>query len=266
MTLYEIVRVGVPARKQDVTQSFLDVIQNIKSKSDCVGISTVDFKNPATRFEYLSAPYGYSHILNSLNTKPVEPNLFSGVLNIYSNVWDIHSGKTMSLSVDNLLNYFNDQHKILHFKTLYIFTCGSPFMHDMLTHIISQKRTINIIDAESPIRICSNIMKEYLNIDNYIIHNEIPQKLEDYTLNIFPGISKNYGINIKVVFDILKTITSEQDMFLYSNILEDGSSYLNCIKFKEALDNLNFFANTENNLTYGIYKNDNSRTIPPLIS
>lgn len=258
MILYEIVRVGVPARKQDVTQSFLDVITNIKTKSDCVGISTVDFQNPLTRFEYLSAPYGYNHIINSLDTKTVDANLVGGVLNIYNNVWDIHSGQTPSISVDNLLKYFDKQQNILQFKTLYIFTCGSPFVNDMLTNIISQKRPINIIDAESPIRICSNIMKDYLNLDNYVIHNDLPQKLEDNTLNIFAGISKNYGINIHVVFDILKTIVSDNDMFLYSNILEDGSSYIKCMSFKQAVEDLKFFENTENNLTYGIYKNDNS--------
>jgi len=264
--MYELVRVGVPARKQDVTQSFLDVIENIKSKSECVGISTVDFENPSTRFEYLSAPHGYAHMLKYLNTKHVESNLVTGVLNIYSNIWDIHSGQTPSISVDNLLRYFDTQQNILQFKTVYIFTCGSHFVNDMFTNIISQKRPINIIDAESPIRICSNIMKDYLNLDNYIIHNDLPKKLEDNTLNIFAGISKNYGININVVFDILKTIVSDNDMFLYSNILEDGSSYLKCISFKNALDDLQFFVNTENNLTYGIYKNDNSRSIPSLIS
>lgn len=266
MILYELVRVGVPARKQDVTQSFLDVIENIKSKSDCVGICTADFENPLTRFEYLSAPYGYNQILKSLITKPVELNLVTGVLNIYSNVWDIHAGQTPSISVDNLLKYFDMQHNNLQFKTLYIFTCGSPFVNDMFTNITSQKRPINIIDAESPIRICSNIMKDYLNLDNYIIHNDMPNKLQTNTLNIFAGISKNYGININVVFDVLKTMVSDDDLFLYSNILEDGSSYLKCISFKNALDDLQFFVNTENNLTYGIYKNDNSRSIPPLIS
>jgi hypothetical protein len=252
--LYEIVRVGVPARKQDVTQSFLDAIQNIKTTIDCIGVATVDLDNPLTRFEYLSAPYGYKHIKSSLESIPVLKDLTIGVLNTYSNVWEIHGGKTASDSVDKLLNYFDDQHKILRFKTLYIFTCGSPFVNDMLTNIISTKRPINIIDAESPIRICSNIMKDYLNLETFLIHNTIPETIESNTLNVFPGISKNYGININVVFDILKPLISETDMFLYSNILEDGSSYVKCMSFKQAVEDLSYFENTEHNLTYGVYK------------
>lgn len=254
MILYEIVRVGVPARKQDVTQSFLDATQNIKTRTDCIGILTVDLDNPLMKFEYLSAPYGYNYMVSLLQRVPVLPNLTTGVLNTYSNIWQIHSGNTPSESVDNLLKYFDDQQKTIGFKTLYIFTCGSPLISDMLTNIISTKRPLNIIDAESPIRICSNIMKDYLNLETYLIHNTIPETIESNMLNVFPGISKNYGININVVFDILKTMISETDMFLYSNILEDGSCYVKCMSFKQALEDLSFFENTENNLTYGIYK------------
>jgi len=252
--LYEIVRVGVPARKQDVTQSFLDATQNIKTRTDCIGILTVDLDNPLMKFEYLSAPYGYNYMVSLLQRVPVLPNLTTGVLNTYSNIWQIHSGNTPSESVDNLLKYFDDQQKTIGFKTLYIFTCGSPLISDMFTNIISTKRPLNIIDAESPIRICSNIMKDYLNLETYLIHNTIPEIIESNMLNVFPGISKNYGININVVFDILKTMISETDMFLYSNILEDGSCYVKCMSFKQALEDLSFFENTENNLTYGIYK------------
>lgn len=256
MILYEIVRVGVPARKQDVTQSFLVAIENIKTKNDCIGISTVDFNNTITKFEYLSAPYGYNHIITSLRSVPVVSDLNIGVLNTYSNVWQIHGGKNPAESVDNLIKYFDEQHKILSFKTLYMFTCGSPLVHDIFTNIMSTKRPMNIIDAESPIRICSNAMKDYLNTHTYLIHNvnAMPEIIESNTLNVFPGISKNYGININVVFDILKTLVSETDMFLYSNILEDGSCYVKCMSFKQALEDLSFFDNTENNLTYGIYK------------
>ena len=263
--MYELIRVGVPARRQDITQSFLDAISSIKNGT-AIGLITVDLNNSETKFEYLSAPYGYQHIIKELELDTVNSDLKYFVLNTYANIWNIHGGSTPNNSIDNLLKYFDDQHNKLNFKKLYFLTCGSPYISDAVTSILIQKRTVSVIDAESPIRICSNNMKEYLNVDDYAIHSSIPYTLERNMLHVLPCISKNYGINITELFNLLNEQVKQSDIFLYSTILEDGSSYVKSMSFKQALEDILFFQTTEKNLTYGIYTNDNSRTICSNIS
>jgi hypothetical protein len=262
---YEITRVGVPSRKQDVSQSFLNVVDNIVS-GNSISLVTVDFNNPNTKFEYLGAPYGYQYILNKLNTSLVLDNLKYNVLNTYPNIWDIHGGIDPNDSINNFLEYLDSQQEILNFNNVYIFTCGSPLVNDDFTNILLQKIPLNIINCKSPIHICSNNIKDFLNLNKYNIHNIIPYTLDRNVLHVFPGISKNYGINITKVFELFNDLVSPNDVFLYSNILEDGSSYVKSMSFKQALEDVAFFENIEKNLTYGIYTNDNSRTIRSNIS
>jgi hypothetical protein len=251
--MYEIIRVGVPARKQDTTQSFLDVINNIKTDPTCIGILTVDLNKPETQFEFNSAPYGYSYIINNLEQKFVSDELKTNVINVYPHIWEIHGGKTQELSVDNFLNYLDDQYKLFGFKRVYLFTCGSPFIYDMLSGIILNKRPMHIIDCESPIKICANNMKHFLGIESYVIHMTIPDNLQKQTLHIFPSISENYGINVDEYFIILSRMLSENDKFIYCNILNDGSSLLKCTSVSDAFNNINILKNNTI-FTLGIYK------------
>lgn len=248
--MYEITRVGVPARKQDVTQSFLTAVDSIKN-GNAIGLVTVDFKQ--AQFELLTAPYGYSYLLNTLKQTPVETDLSTGVLNTFGNVWSKFAGETPYNSVENLVEFFNDQHKKLEFKHIYIFTCGSPYVSDMITGILPQIRQMNIIDCESPIKICSRVMQEYLNLNEYSIAVKPPRVILPKVLTVFPGISEHYGINIDEFFNALKNILSEKDMFLYTTIIEDGSTYLKTMSFKQALENIDYFKTSKQLLTYGIY-------------
>ena len=69
--MYEIIRVGLPLRKQDVNNSFLESLDYIKSGNG-VGVITSD---PfITNFEYLSAPYGYQLLYKTLSAKTVTDN------------------------------------------------------------------------------------------------------------------------------------------------------------------------------------------------
>lgn len=252
MISYEIIRVGVPARKQDVTQSFLDSIQHIKNSKDAIGLVTVDFSKSS--FEYSTAPYGYRLIFDTLQTYNVDINLKPNVLNCFGDVWDRLGASTPNESVSKLLEFFDMQYNMLKYKHLYLFTNGSPFIFDDLTNILTTQRTLNIIDCESPIKICANNMKEYLNLQTYIIHNTIPEKLENKKLHVFPCISENYGINVDSYFNVLGNIVSKDDKFLYCSILEDGSSYLKCMSFTDATIGIDTFKNTNNAFTFGVYK------------
>ena len=102
--MYEIVRVGVPARKQDATKSFYDVVDDIKLGFS-VGLITSDLNS----FEKLSAPYGYNYLKTELSQTIVEENLKYNTLNVFTNIWDIHGGKTPEESIDNLISYFDSQ-------------------------------------------------------------------------------------------------------------------------------------------------------------
>ena len=67
-------------------------------------------------------------------------------------------------------------------------------------------------------------------------------------LNGFEKLSAPYGYNY------LKTKLSDTDKFLYAEILEDGSSFVKCMSFKDALNDISWFSETEKLLTYGVYK------------
>jgi hypothetical protein len=249
--MYEITRVGVPTRKQDATISFIKAIESIRAE-EAIGLVTVNFDN--SPFELKAAPYGYSYLIEKLKIKNVDTDLSEGILNCFGNIWNVVSGDTPYDAVKNMVTYFDQQQKKLGFNQIYIFTCGSPYISDMLTSILPQIRQMNIIDCESPIKICSKIMQEYLNLETCKISFTPPVSLSSDTLTVFPGISEHYGINTNEFFNALKTELAEDDMFLYVTLIDDGSAYMKCMNFKQALENVENFIKTDQLITYGVYK------------
>lgn len=264
---FEITRVGIPIRNTDVTPSFLEVIEKLKTSEDSIALMTADYigdlsNNP----EYLSAPAGHDIISNSFEFRVFDGNLKYGVINTFGRIWNINDGlhRDGPGIISFLFNFLQQEYKKLKFKHVYMFTPGSPYMYDMFTEFIRRKRALNIIDARSSIHISTTLMSEYLNVGRFSIREYIPDFIEDKDptlrpgLNVFGGISNNYNHNtgipmVEHFFKSLRNVMDDDDIFLYSNVGRD-SVYVKGVSFAEALNSIDYFSNPDKILTYGVYK------------
>ena len=265
---FEITRIGIPIRTTDVTSSFLDVIERLKTRDDCIALMTADYfgvdntLNP----EYLSAPAGHKILFKEFNFEIYNCDLKYGVMNTFGRIWNINDGiQRDGTSITSFLfNFLSQEYAKINFKHVYMFTPGSPYIYDMFTEFIKRKRALNIIDARSSIHISTNYMCEYLNIGKFSVREYIPDFIQGRNptlnsgLNVFGGISNDYNHNtgipmVEHFLTNLKNVLEEDDIFLYVNVGED-SVYLKALPFKEALNNIEYFSNPDKILTYGVYK------------
>ena len=265
---FEITRVGIPIRNTDVTESFLDVIEKIKTGDNCIALMTADYlgldhtSNP----EYLSAPAGHEILFKILSFEQYDGNLKYGIINTFGRIWNINDGiqRDGPTIISYLFNFLQQEYKKLKFKHVYMFTPGSPYMYDMFTDFIKRKRALNIIDARSSIHISTTLMSEYLNVGRFNIREYVPDFIEGKDpslkpgLNLFGEISNNYNHNcgmpmIEHFFMSLRNLLEDSDIFLHVNVGSD-SVFLKSSTFIEALNNIEYFSNPDKILTYGVYK------------
>ena len=270
---FEITRVGIPIRKSDVTQSFINVLDDIKNNK-AIALMTADYIGDVSiNTEYLSAPAGHNILFNNFKFEQYDTDLKYGVINTYGKIWTVNNGvhRDGPVVVSHLLNLLDKEYEKLKFKHVYMFTPGSPYVYDMFTEFIRRKRALNIVDSVSSIHVCAEIMSEYLNLDRYAIRQYVPDFIEkkDPTLrsglNIFGSISNNYNHNtgipmIEHFFNSLQMVMTENDMLLYANV-DDDSVMLKTASLKDMINNIDYFSNPDKILTYGVFKHDNCRTV-----
>ena len=278
--MYEVYRVGLPIRDIDTSDSFLEVIEKIKTDNKCFGMTTVDF-NKFT-LEQNTAPTGYNLLFKNFKFEPVQEMMKSGIINTYGKIWDIPSEngrfRDHNFLSQKMFEFLDEQYIKTKFSRVYMFTPGSPYIFDLFTNGMRRIRPVSVIDCLSAITICrqdmiknnelckKHIMREY-TID--FLQNTNRIIVEDH-INIFGSIDNNRNHNTKFpmlyqFFLDMKELLADNDIFMYTTIKSDGV-YTKSLTFKEAFDNYNFFANCKDILTYGVYKNDNSRTICSNIS
>lgn len=265
---YEITRVGIPIRNTDITSSFLEVIEKLKTRDDCIGLMTADYlgANHSSNPEYLSAPAGHELLFKEFNFEMYNGDLKYGIMNTFGRIWNINDGihRDGQTIISYLFNFLQQEHRKLNFKHVYMFTPGSPYVYDMFTEFIKRKRALNIIDARSSIHISTVYISEYLNVGKYNVREYIPDFIEGKEpvlklgINIFGGISNSYNHNtgmpmIEHFFKSLRNLLNDNDKFLYVSVGSD-SVFLKCTTFIEALNNIEYFSNPDKILTYGVYK------------
>lgn len=272
---YEITKVGIPIRNTDINESFLEVIHKLKTRDDCIGLMTADYlgvdhtSNP----EYLSAPAGHELLFKEFEFKVFNGDLNYGVMNTFGKIWNINDGiqRDGFTIVSYLFNFLQQEYKKLRFKHVYMFAPGSPYVYDMFTENIRQKRALHVIDARSSIHTSTSYMCEYLNIGRFNIRDYVVDFIGDKNpkltkgLNVFGGISNHYQHNTGIpmvnhFFQTLRPLLEDDDLFLYTNVGKD-TVFLKCTTFIEALNNIEYFSNPDMILTYGVFKNDNRRSI-----
>jgi hypothetical protein len=266
--MYEIYRVGIPLRDFDISNSFLEVIENIKTNNNHVGLTTVDFDK--FTMEKMTAPAGYNLLFNTFKFESFNGSLKSGIINTYGKIWDIpnESGKfrdNMFLS-KQMFKFLDENYSKNKFSRVYMFTPGSPYIYDLFTNGMRRIRPISLIDAPSAITICRRDMEEKSNLGK-------PSKLREYTLdflqnasrtitkehiNIFGSIdnTRNYNTNVPMLYQFfldIRELLNDDDIFMYTTIKLDGV-HTTITTFKEAFNNYSFFANSKDILTYGVYR------------
>jgi hypothetical protein len=272
--MYEIIRVGIPIRECDITESFINIVNEIKTSPDCIALCTVDYGGDVTKHsEYISSPAGHKILFDNIPFVKFNGKFTANSINTIGFIWQIRQDGGLPREGNFVVNYllnFLDNH-ISKYKKVYMFTTGSPHFYDMFTFYIKKVRPVSIIDTCSAITLCSNKMSEITNlpvIDRSYLVDFIDNKnntIIPNVINLFGAISNNYTPNISMTlidhfFMNMKKHLSPNDMFYYSYV-NNTEVELEIISFQEALNNIEYFSTTDKILTYGVYKNDNSRTI-----
>jgi hypothetical protein len=264
---YEIVRVGIPIRKQDISISFLEVIDNIKNRTDCIAITTVHYPNE----DEICSPAGHKILFDNLQFIPFTGTMGYNKINTY-NIWEIKNERGEHRDpfyiVQHLLSLLENQFNKLGFNRVYMFTPGSPNVYDGITTTLQRTHPVTIIDAESSIHIISRgLVALYPEFNHTVIRNYTNDFLNNtnksiikHKINIFGSIDNRRNYNTKLpmlnqFFQDLRELLDDNDIFWYCTIKNyDDSPIINQITFKEAFNNIDMFINSVDIYTYGVYK------------
>jgi hypothetical protein len=269
---YEITKVGIPIREIDVTNKFLQLVQELKTSTDSVAVLTNDYIGDlTTNFDYISSLAGHKILFDNFKIQKCNGTLKFNILNTYGDLWKIkrdNVSREPNAITDALLAFLDTQHKILNFKQVYIFSPGSPFVLDMFTSFIPKRRALNVIDARSSIYISADAMSERLQNDKVSIRSYIDDFInKKYQglragINVFGGVSNKYDHNTGVpmithFFQELRKLLDSDDVFMYTSI-NNKDVDLTVLTFKEAQDQIDYFSNTDKVLTFGVAKKNNT--------
>lgn len=267
--MYEIIRVGIPIRTCDITKSFLDIVEEIKTSSECIAITTVDYDGDVnTNGDAISSYAGHEILFNNITFRKTINHLEYNIVNTLGYIWDIKTengeyrdGLTL---VKFLYNILDNSHKQLNFKKVYVFTSGSPHHYDLFTSFGKDIRPLSIIDTYSSITITKEHFEKTME-KPVIVRNYIPEfiagknkTITPNVINLFGSISNHYkpDIGMPVIqhfFENLKLLLSDNDIFMYCYVSKDTAE-MKTITFKEALEKIQYFSTLKLLLTYGVYK------------
>jgi hypothetical protein len=280
--MYEIIRVGIPIRECDVTETFLNVIKEIQVSKDCIAITTIDYTGDLNNNgDYVSSPAGHDILFKNLKFYlPENPVLKHNVINTLGFIWQIknenNEERDPKLIISILYNLLDRQFENLKFKKVYVFTTGSPHHYDLFTYGGKEVRPLSIIDTYSSIIITKTELEKKYSKPVIVRHYENDfikgnnKCLINNHINLFPAISNNYKPNINLpliqhFFNSLDNLLNDNDIFLYCYVNKNGAE-INKLSFKEAKTKINYFSESNLLMTYGVLLNDNSRTIRSDIS
>jgi len=264
---YEIVRVGIPIRKQDISISFLEAIDNIKNRTDCIAMTTVHYPNE----DIISSPAGHKILFDNLQFIPFTGTMEYNKVNTY-NIWEIKNERGEYRDpyyiVQHLLSVLENQFNKLGFNRVYMFTPGSPNVYDGITNFLQKIRSVSVIDATSSIHIIADRLLElnpeikYTKIRNYVpdFLQNLNRTIAEDRINIFGSIDNRRNYNTKLpmlnqFFEDLREILNDNDIFWYCTIRDcEDTPIVTKLTFKEAYDNIDMFINSGDIYTYGVYK------------
>lgn len=287
--MYEIIRVGIPIQSAHITDEFLQVVENIKNKDDCIAITLIDYPIDIMNCtDAISAPAGYRILTKNLKFIKFENTFKPNVINTCGFVLGLPLDKLKKHNikiVEYILSLIEDKHKELNFKTVYMFTPGSPTCGDRITECLLEKVDLKIIETVSSLDISLKSMKDFVGNLPHIerhYHYEFIDRMGRFTpeqlainkkmdigkLNVFNCLSDLYNVdNIPLMERFLEDVSlsfSESDLLLSCTVNEEGTD-LKVFSIAEARLCIDDFRFSKKPFTIGICKkerqNDHSTTI-----
>jgi hypothetical protein len=267
--MYEIIRVGIPIRTCDITETFLDIVKEIKTSSECIAITTVDYDGDVnTNGDVISSYAGHEILFNNISFERPLKELNYNVINTLGYIWDVKNENGKHRDGPTLVKFLYDildtSHNSLKFKKVYVLTSGSPHHYDLFTAFGKDIRPLSIVDTYSSITITKEAFEKEHN-KPVVVRNYIPDFIEGKNktltlncINLFGSISNNYkpDIDMPVIqhfFESLKVLLEDNDLFMYCYVSRDGAE-MKTMTFKDALKNIEYFSTLKLLLTYGVYK------------
>lgn len=272
--MYKIVRVGIPIQNKDISNQFLQVIDNIINDDTCIAVTTVDYpKNIMQSMDGISSPAGHKVLADKLSFVEYKGELHKNVINTLGFIGRFNGGvKHTTNFAQYLVNLLDDHYKLLEFKTVYIFTPGSPLYGDGITEYLLKTQNIEIIDTISSMQHSLKSMQSYLGDVDYV-----EQKYHDFVdrlgnidsrnkyidgnvLNIFNSLSDLYNTASNSRLELfLKHICyrffKESDLLLITTVNE-YETLLTVLTIKEMHQRIEEFRFSNLPFTVGIIKKD----------
>ena len=256
--MYEIIFMGIPCRECDVTQEFLQTLEEIKT-GNCFAITLVDYPNIENHTEVINSIYGHNLLFDNIEFIKYDGKYIKNKINTMGGIWS-SSARNSELICSTLLHEFDNFYSKDTFNRVIILTPGSPTI-DILPQVMSQVRPIRIVDIKSPIVIAAECMsssyvirkfdREFLRNENPIIYPE--------TVNIFYALSGKYNntdnkSRITLFFEHMGLCLKPSDDIFYAYVGED--IIINKIQFSDFSKYKDYFSSNIDRLTFGVFKNN----------
>jgi hypothetical protein len=256
--MYEIVFMGIPCRECDVTEEFLQNIEEIKS-GNCFAVTLADYSNIENNNEVINSIYGHNILFDNIEfIKYYGGQYIKNKINTMGTLWHI-TVRNPEMICSILLNEFDNFYLKTKFDKVIILTPGSPTI-DILPKSMAKIRPVKIVDIKSPIVIAAEHMSP-----NYIIRkftkdfllNGDPQIYLN-VVNVFFALSGSYnntGNKEKLIlfYEHMQNHLDPTDTIFYVYVGE--TVIVNKILFSNFLEKIDYFSNNIENLTLGVYKN-----------
>lgn len=213
--MYKVIKVGIPIRECDISDEFINAVNELKTDSSCIGITTVGYSGDiADNAEYNCAPAGHNYIFSQMPFVKYNYKLNPECITYLENFWGIQDFNGMHRNADFLtdvlLMTLDKHHKETGFKKVFIFSQGSPLYTDGITDLLSKKVDLGIIDTKSSLDVCKEIFEQILvseNLkhikvitgnywDDFLYKNTTT--IDGGTLTIFSAINNVYNTNVKM--------------------------------------------------------------------
>jgi hypothetical protein len=253
--MYEIIFMGIPCRECDVTQEFLQTLEQIKT-GNCFAVTLVDYPNTDNHNEVINSIYGHIMLFDNIEFIKYDDKYIKNKINTMGGIWGIN--RNPNYICNFLLKEFDNFYANDPFDKVVLLSPGSPTI-DILPPAMNVIRPITIIDIKSPIIIAAEHMsssyvirkfdREFLRNENPIIYPE--------TVNIFYALSGKYNntdntSRITLFFEHMLLCLKPTDDIFYAYVGEDV--VMNKIQFSDFSKYKDYFSSNIDRLTFGVLK------------
>jgi hypothetical protein len=218
--MYELVRVGVPIKSEDVSNEFLNILKDIETNSDSIAVSTTYYDMS----EFDLAPAGTSILVDRLPIFNFEDTFKPNCINTIGFIWELKDSRgnlrnIKEINAPYLISLFNNQQKLLNFKKIYMFVPGSPTYSDSMTDCLADLMPIKIIESKSSFQHSVDEMKK--------IFGNVDVDSREYYKDFISGQNPSINVNNLTVFSCLQNGYNTDGRSILDLFFNDMSKYFN---------------------------------------